>query len=241
MMARKLAAVQRRLWAAAALAWAAQSGAQAASGQATVRFEPPEVVASGLTAGGSAAWFGVAREPDEDGGITVVRRVAVTLDEDGDGEVRYALGGEPALKSLWSAVDLATGQVAVGTPEAFERRDIPAAEVELVAGSQAERLAVSRFYVEVLVARAGVGAWGLVAGDGGPSDRDAGVEGQIEVDLSSFTGVGEGAQVPPDAYQPGDVVVIVDPRAMEVYVGRVEAASSPGAPLVLVPLTGGAA
>ena len=215
----------------------------AAWAQPLVSFAPPEVVASGVTAGGSAVFFAVARELGEDGGTTVVVRRSVAADEDGDGVVAYDLGGEPALRSLWTASDLTSGEVGVGLPEGVERADIAPEQVALVAGPEMDRLWVERRLVEITVLRAGAeeGAWALTAADGEAADRDAGVEGQVEADLSSFTGVGEGAPAPPAAYQAGDVVVIVDPHAMEVYVGRVESSGTElVGGLVLVPLAGGA-
>ena len=219
------------------------TAAPAAWAQPVVSFAPPEVVASGVTAGGSAVFFAVARELGEDGGTTVVVRRSVAADEDGDGVVAYDLGGEPALRSLWTASDLASGAVGLGMVEGFERADIPPEQVALVAGPEMDRLWVDREVVEIVVLRvgAGGGAWGLTVGDGGVGDGDTGVEGQVEAELSSFTGVGEGAPAPPAAYQAGDLVLIVDPRPMAVYVGRVESSGTEliGG-LVLVPLLGGA-
>lgn len=90
-----------------------------------ISFEPSAVVARGITPKGQAVWFSVAREISRRS-IDVVPRHAVTADEDADGAVRLELGQEVPLRSVWFAVDLATGETAVAAPppERFSPKDV---------------------------------------------------------------------------------------------------------------------
>ena len=129
-----------------------------------ISFEPEAVVAQGITAGGEAVWFSVAREVSRRS-INVVPRHSVARDEDGDGAVRLELGQEVPLRSIWFAVDLTTGDAAMAVPEGF-----PLLEMDLPANAipaALDRLELQRRFAYLLLVRPGVGAWHLRVGDGG--------------------------------------------------------------------------
>ena len=92
----------------------------AAADPPALSFELEAVVARGISPRGQAVWFSVAREISRQS-INVVPRYEIVTDEDGDGAVRLELGKEVPLRSIWFAVDLATGETGVATPEAVGR------------------------------------------------------------------------------------------------------------------------
>ena len=180
------------------------------------------VAVSGLAPGGQAVVFGVAREV-RDGVSTVVRREAVLADDDGDGAVRLELPGEVPAASVWVAVDLGSGGLAIATPEGSPFAQVPL-PIDGLRRSQADLpdlLEAESAYVEALLVRAGQGAWSLTAGNGGTGDEDGTSDDRIRSSLESMTPVG-GSPDAPRKYAGGDLLVVVDPNRMEIAVARLE-------------------
>lgn len=183
-----------------------------------ISFEPEAVVARGITSKGRAAWFSVAREISRRS-INVVPRHGITVDEDGDGAVRLELGQEVPLRSIWFAVDLATGEAAVAAPEGF-----PLLEMGLPGNAipaALNRLELERRFACLVLVRPGVGAWQLRVGDGGESDEDGEPDGTLRAALSSLTAVEEGGPPPPERFSPRDVLLIIDPERLEFATVRI--------------------
>ena len=183
-----------------------------------ISFEPEAVVARAITSKGQAVWFSVAREISRRS-IDVVPRHAIALDEDGDGAVRLELGQEVPLRSIWFAVDLATGETAVATPEGF-----PLLEMELPGNAipaALNRLDLERRFAYLVLVRPGVGAWHLRVGDGGESDDDGQPDGALRAALSGLTPVQEGGPPVPEHYSPQDVLHVIDPERMESAMVRI--------------------
>ena len=190
----------------------------AAAAPPEVSFEPEAVVARGITPKGQAVWFSVAREISRRS-IDVVPRHAVTADEDGDGAVRLELGQEIPLRSIWFAVDLATGETAVATPEGFPllEMDLPGDAIP----AALNRLDLERRFAYLLLVRPGMGAWQLRIGDGGESDEDGEPDGTLRAALSSLAPVQEDGPPPPERFSPRDVLLVVDPERLEFAMVRI--------------------
>ena len=155
-----------------------------------ITFEADAVVATGTR----IVWFSVAREISRQS-TTIVPRYEIGADDDGDGAVRLELGQEVPLRSIWFAVDLATGETGVATPPGF-----PLLEVDLpgeAIPAALNRLELQRRFAYLLLVRPGVGAWQLRVGDGGESDEDGEPDGTLRAALSSLTPVEEGGPPPP--------------------------------------------
>jgi hypothetical protein len=193
-------------------------GASPLSAQPKIEFEKDAVVAHGATPGGSVVWFGVVR--DRPGWTNrVVRRDALVTDSDGDGDVRLDLGLPVAPQSIWAAVDLTSGAVAVATPEGMPRREVelPVNALRSSARGVVEAVEDSRQFLEILVVRPGEGSWTISVGDGGASDDDRQSDGNIRAALATMRPAAA-TKTAPSQLLPGDVVVVVDPRLMEFYV-----------------------
>ncbi len=183
-----------------------------------ISFEPDAVVARGITPKGQAVWFSVAREISRRS-TNVVPRHAVEVDDDGDGSVRLELGQEVPLRSIWFAVDLATGESAVAIPEGF-----PLLEMDLPGGAipaALNRLDLQRRFVYLLLVRPGVGAWQLRVGDGGASDEDGEPDGTLRAALSNLAPVQEDGPPAPERFSPRDVLLVIDPERMESATVRI--------------------
>src|SRR4051812_12861939 len=89
-----------------------------------ITFDQSSVSVAGVSPKGQAVLFSVAREVAEVDVATVVRRSQVLPDDDGDGVVKLDLGRDVPFRSVWVAVDLATGQVAAAAPEGYPLRRV---------------------------------------------------------------------------------------------------------------------
>ena len=138
-----------------------------------------------------------------------------------DGVARLELELLP-VRSVFSVVDLATGEVGLGTPEHFELRQGTLAPGAIDAGGGG--LTERRRWVYALWVRprqdGGAGAWGAIVRDGGGSDADGVEDGAVRAAVSSFVAIGGGDSPPPQELAAGDVVVVVDAETLEVAATR---------------------
>jgi len=157
----------------------------------------------------------VAREPREFIG-RIVDRETVLRDDDGDGAVSWTLETPVPFRSMWAAVDLASGQFTLGTPEDYPLRLLGAetSETETTDG-QLNRILVRRDFVELLLVRPGVGAWMAQLFDGEDLDRDGAATLSVSAAPADLQPVAASPKAP-EVFLPGDVVVVMDPDAMAV-------------------------
>lgn len=186
-----------------------------------VSFEEAAVLAAGLTPGGDAVFWSVAREPQGYFQRVVGRRGVEVVDALGEARFEPEDGAVP-LKSAWAIVDLASGAFAVAAPPGFplERVPFPGRAFEVGAPGVVNRLRHAGEALEVLVARPGVGAWRLATWDASPQDRDETDDDRVLLgleDLEPFEASGPG---PPERFAQGDVIVVLDPRTLRVYATR---------------------
>lgn len=183
-----------------------------AAASLAVTLEPRAAVASGMTPKGRMIWFSVAREISRRA-ATVVPRILLATDDDGDGKVRLELGKDVPLQSIWFAVDLETGQAAVTAPEGFDLQEaaFPARAIPAALNG----LDLDRRFVYAVLIRPGAGAWVLRAGDGGASDDDGEPDGTLRARLASFKGLGAAAQAPPTRVVARDLLLVIDPNRMD--------------------------
>jgi hypothetical protein len=183
-----------------------------------ITFQTTSVTVEGVTAKGQVVGFSVAREIAQDDVATVVRRSRALMDDDGDGKVQWDLGREVPLRSVWVAVDLATGQVATAAPEGYPLRRVDWRGLGIVRGDpRSDRVEDARSFAEVLLVRPGVGAWRLTVGDGSEADDDGLPDGRLAAALDRMSPVAGTAEAP-SRFDPKDVLVLVDPNRMELTV-----------------------
>lgn len=185
-----------------------------------IGFDDEGVIASGLEPGASVAWFSVAREPGEYVS-RIVRRESITVDDDGDGVARFDVEGPAPPTSVWFAVDLADGAMAVASPTGtpFRERPLDPSVLRQDAPGLVRGLRERRPYVMAFLARPGAGAWTLLLGDGGDDDFDGAQDGSVEGFFASMQPVA-GSAGAPDQLSAGDVLVLVDPDAMQFVAAR---------------------
>lgn len=207
------------------LSFAARAQTPAGAPVPQIAFQPRSVMVEGITAKGQAVGFSVSREVAEDDVATVVRRVQMLADDDGDGKVQWDLDREVPLRSIWVAVDLATGQVAAASPDGYPLRRVGWRGRGLGRGNpRADRVEDARPFAEVLLVRPGQGAWRLTVGDGSAADDDGQPDGKLAAALDRMVPVA-GTAPPPSRFDRSDVVVLIDPNRMELVVVQAGQAS----------------
>ena len=93
-------------------------GTVTARAEVEVTFADSSVHAEGLTSGGTAVVFAVART--RDGWLRRVSQFALPVAVDGTGSISLDLPEAVPPISIWAVADLATGEVGVGFPEVME-------------------------------------------------------------------------------------------------------------------------
>lgn len=186
-----------------------------------VALEADAVVVSGVTAKGQVVLLGVTRVIGEDDFPVVRRHLEVLTDDDGDGIIRYPMEQGIPVRSLWAVVDLTSGDSDTAAPQAFGTRRVNWRGRGLLR-RQDGRDAVEdqRTVVELLVVRPAVGAWALRVRDGDASDGDAQIDGRLEGILDRMQPLAASPQ-PPSTFQRDDVVLALDPAAMEITLVKV--------------------
>jgi len=187
--------------------------------QPRIELAKTQVIASGVTPGGTVACLAVWRKLGE----TMPRQVhfeQVARDEDGDGEVAFELGREIPPVSVWAIADLTTGGAdVVPGPETAAKPVEAAADLLGSRHDGSFAFADRRSYLALLIVRPGEDVWTLNAGDGGEGDDDQAPDGVIVPALARSRSlvVTSGHPV---ALRAGDTVVAIDPATFEYYTAR---------------------
>lgn len=181
-----------------------------------VTFDEHGLRVTGLVPGSTAVAFGVSRVSR--GYDAVVRRHdLLATDEDRDGSVMFALDAPRAFDSLWVAVDLSTGAFGSAAPSGVVR-PMPARErLDAISADLATpaRLEIRANMAELLLVRPTVGVWRARAFEGGPKDSDGARNGVLAFDVAALRATDSSAGGPAQLL-PGDLVVAIDSRRMEL-------------------------
>ncbi len=189
----------------------------------TVAFESEAVIVQGVSPGGDVALLGVAKEPGDFRPRVTYRRELLT-DGDADGVVSYPVERRAPATSVWVLADVASGAVAVATPEDGVMREVafPLDRSLRALGGELVLIDDRRAELDVLYVRPGVGGWQRHASDGAPSDGDGATDGRVRVRLGDLKELGGGARQL-RALLPGDLLVAIDRYRGEFYVLRLGA------------------
>lgn len=185
--------------------------------QPSITFETHGASVAGIGPGSKAMLFALLHEqPAYNLQITGISELL--RDEDRDGVVRRPLGRAVPGTSVWIAADVAQGSVAAASPrpERFRRGPLGAGVIRPAADRKEARLVAVREFVAFIVVRPRVGAWSVIVDDGTTSDGDLLDDGNATALLSKLRPLGD-SPPPPAALTPGDTVVAIDLRTLEVF------------------------
>lgn len=186
----------------------------------TLGFDGSLVWIEGLPAGGSAVLTGAATTfvgfNRQD-----IRIRELLVDDDGDGIVVYDFHAPVAERSLWAAVDLASGLFAVASPNAVAP-EVPFPPGALVANERGAvtRFAADRQALEMTLVRPGEGAWAETIADAGAYDEDGEPDGRIATSFTVLRPVGATAAAAPAELRERDVLLLIDPDRMVFFGAR---------------------
>ena len=189
--------------------------------QLAAAFDGGTLFVSGVSPSGTVAIFGVLREAKPY--HVAVRRIdQVVTDSDGDGRVSFAVKTTLSDRSVWIAIDTATGAYGVASPDTQPVVTIDRNELSFPGKGVGQflHLEINRNIVDVLVVRGGRGVWKGRLIDGGTSDADRKVNNFARLQFDTLTRVSGLDQTVAHAL-PGDTVVLVDPTSLHVLAGRI--------------------
>ena len=190
-------------------------------GAPSVTLESSRIVCTGITPRGRAVVIGVAHEPRQFW-IDIAHRQFILTDESGGGTVRLDLNTEVATDSGWAVVDLATGEVAIGTPE-----DSPFTVVTFSNGAirrneagEFAQIVGDREYIDLVLVRPGEGAWLFYGEDGHSNDRDHQRNGRTTIDPELMRPIGD-SPAPPKHLKNGDRLIAIAPYSRTIATAEV--------------------
>jgi hypothetical protein len=199
------------------VAVAAFSAAAAPPGDRTplIAFEEKALRVSNLTPGGAVVLFVVSREAT--GYSTRTVELTQIHTSDASGIARIELKKPLALRSIVAVVDYETGSYAVVAPPGAPLRftELPRSLLKKQNQDEFEQLAVGTDWIEALCVRPRKGVWRSMLVDGGAPDRDGSVDGGVLFNAAQMRRV-YGSDESPSKFRPHDVLIIIDPKRVEV-------------------------
>lgn len=188
-------------------------------------FDTSAVEIRGATSGGEVVLHGVSRWHE-----TYFWRLVPTteiLQADASGAARAELPDGLAQRSVWFAVDTASGDFAIDSPEGFTPEEIGFPEHGLARdrGGAWRRIRSDWARAEVVYVRPGVGAWWLMSQDGAGGDADGLEGGGLSLDLDAARTLWR-TEPPPSEIGADDVIFAVNLDSLAFFAARLVAPGS---------------
>jgi hypothetical protein len=174
------------------------------------------IAVSNATPGGNVVLF--ASGLDGSRGVLRQRRLAQAVVANGAGAIAYQPRVAFPYRTIFVAVDVETGRIAIAGPPDYEVqvRPFPTErldrETDGVSGISDADIARA----DLLVIRPKGGAWRLSAAEGASGDVDKQHDGKLALDFSTATAVIPGIAAP-SRLKNKDVVVLIDSAQLEIF------------------------
>jgi hypothetical protein len=193
----------------------------AAAGGPTLTFGEHGVSGSGFSPGGQVVWFGLAKEVVAYE-VTYVRHQQAGP-ADSAGQAALELGTAVPRRSLWVAVDLASGAYVIATPPDFPlvQAELPAAALTSRGASLSDQLEDEADSSEILLVRPGQGAWAATVGRGGALDEADPAARALKISLAHLDPIAGGFSGSPQKAASRDLLVVLHPDTMSAAVAVV--------------------
>lgn len=186
----------------------------------SVVFEERALVISNLSPRAPVVLFAITRVPTGYSSRTV--EMTQVHSSDAAGVVRISLEKPFGPRTIVAAIDYETGAYAVVAPPDAPLRltVLPRSLLSRKNDDELEQLAVGMDWVEAICVRPRRGVWRATVLDGGARDRDKVADGGLLFDATQMRRVhGDGDS--PGRFRPRDVLVVIDPRRLEVLATEV--------------------
>jgi hypothetical protein len=217
----RLALITVTIFAAAILC---SPGIAEAAASLTVTMGQHTVTASGITPGGSVAFFGIAQVPMPHAYMNRIQRWSVIVEVTGhEGTATLDLNQDVPPMSVWAVVDLGNAHYATASGPGLGLREVELSNPFRKGQSGTiDTFAFDHSYLDLLYVHPGRGAWTWSALAGLHPDRGDRY-GSTVVTLSDAKPLGSSGP-PPSSYVPGGILVAVDVTRMEIAVARLDGA-----------------
>jgi hypothetical protein len=184
-------------------------------------FGQQSVQVQGMTPNGTVVWFGMGLDIVEYSEMRSEVQEPAVADAQGNSTLEFAADVPP--RSVYVAVDLATGAYAVGSPTAFTPGRFAVAPSAILngAGATPDQLADSADFIHVLLVRPGQGAWAATIGRGGAADQSEPGDPNLRFAIESLQPVTPNAAAAPAKLTSNDILFVARPRVMEMGTARV--------------------
>ena len=193
------------------------------AGNLTVGFGPSSVVISDVTPGAQVYAFGVAIEfmgyYNAINGYEALLTVAPTSTT-----VEWDIGKSIPLRSVWFALDLASGSDAASpAPGYFPAVRVPFSETNFVrdAGGRIVDLRYPGDHAWFVLVRRGHGVWRELPTDGGGLDDDGKQDGFVTMRISRLQPKVGTIEPAPDSLEFGDVVFVINDFSQKYSFGTI--------------------
>lgn len=191
--------------------------ASLAAAKPAIRFDGATVTVTKVTEGGTVLLLGSART-GRSHYLRIVEYEYPLRDDDGDGTVTLALDEGLPSASVWVAIDLASGDFEVASPDArhVKRKHFGQGLLQGPGNGNTARLLEQEELLTFCYVRPGVGAWVRRSEDGGAGDVDGVDNGIVGVPLGGMTKVA-GDEAAPLEFQRGDLVIAIAPESFDIF------------------------
>jgi hypothetical protein len=177
-------------------------------------FSANSLTVSGITPSAKVAIISIAREPRKYYSETV-RRIETLTDSDGDGSVVLQLPAGIAPRAIWEAVDLMTGSYVVEPSPGYDNPPIPLSAAAFKrSNAKLTKFEVDLGEVEMVLVRPAGGLWLLTAWRNSTVDENRNTNLPMRLDVSRLRPTAKEGAAPPESFEPGDIVLVVNPRWM---------------------------
>jgi hypothetical protein len=208
---------------AAMIAVAAMADSKTQAPPLPVAIAGSKVTVTGATPGGRVVFFGIGRFVKERR-VTVRRFDKIVADDNNDGTVVLEIGEKLPWKTVFAAVDLTSGRYGLATMSDFPLMTIEFEKDPMVANNgQLNKIVFQHKFLDLVVVRPGVGAWGQILADGNKFDDDGKGDGTIVGNVEKSVPVSDDGPPPPKKFEKGDIVVLIDADRMQTYAVEVGA------------------
>jgi hypothetical protein len=197
----------------ALVAQPSQNASSPAGAALAISFGSNSVDVTGASPNGHVAFLGVAHEFSKSQPPVpnlVERAQIVTADQ--NGLAHLPLAGSVPLRAVWGAVDVLTGNFAMGPSDGFPAAKAdPTSVVKNDNAGQLKKVEWPYTELELLLVRPGGGVWRLYVGKHADLDENK-AHTFIRVDVKSFKPLD--AAPPPAHFERGDILLLIDPHTM---------------------------
>lgn len=179
------------------------------------------IVVRNVTLSGDVVLMGVSVE-SAGGLLSELSGALRRTDDDGDGAVTFTLGRSIPFRSIFVLVDVESSRFVIAGPAGYDIATLhfPATLMKKDAEGVLGLFDEERVSAQMLIVTKKGGAWRLVATEGGAEDGDR--EGNGKLSLSNLDARPvSGTASAPKHLKNGDVIAVIDPGRMEVFVAEI--------------------